>query len=140
MVQLCIRWSLQSPSQSATIPRQQITDSVLVLMGPLTQHCRQWQKIIRKLDFGKANDSSSMTFLDYLLHWLDFRVKKRVWIKFCCIKTFPKYGQWLNAWYMEGHRGVWSDRADMSPFPQWWKPQLESKLSAPFHSSETHFI
>lgn len=134
MVQLCIRWSLQSPSQSTTIPRQQITVSVLVLMRSLTQHCRQWLKIIRKLDFGKANDSTSLTFLDYILHWIDFRVK------FCSIKTFPKYGQWLNARYMEGHRGVWSDRADIVSLSTVAEASIRIKVvsSIPFKRDPFH--
>jgi hypothetical protein len=75
---------LISPNQSAFIRGRQLVDGV-VAVNEIIDLAKQSRKecLIFKVDFEKAYDSVSWTFLDYMMQRFGFGVRWRRWIKAC---------------------------------------------------------
>ena len=79
---------LIGPSQSSFIHGRQILDGALIA-SELIESCRRnkTQAIIFKLDFHKAFDNVSWSFLDWVLQQMHFPPKWRQWINSCVMSA-----------------------------------------------------
>nr|GFC89730.1 RNA-directed DNA polymerase, eukaryota, reverse transcriptase zinc-binding domain protein [Tanacetum cinerariifolium] len=76
--------SIISPEQSAFISGRQILDGPLILSEIIDWYKKRKKKLMLfKVDFGKAFDSVSWEYLDYMLHKLGFGSRWRTWINNC---------------------------------------------------------
>jgi hypothetical protein len=76
--------SIVAKNQSAFIKGRSLADGVVVVneVVDLAKRARK-ECLIFKVDFAKAYDSVSWSFLDYMLQRFGFGVKWRAWMKMC---------------------------------------------------------
>lgn len=80
---------LISPYQTSFIKGRQILDGALIA-GELIDSCKRMDKaaVILKLDFHKAFDCISWSYLDWVLNQMGFSSRWRGWIKSCVMTAF----------------------------------------------------
>nr|GEW42683.1 RNA-directed DNA polymerase, eukaryota [Tanacetum cinerariifolium] len=80
--------SIISTEQSAFISGRQTLDGPLILSEIIDWYkkCKK-KRMLFKVDFGKAFDSVSWKYLDYMLHKLGFGSRWRTWINNCLMSS-----------------------------------------------------
>lgn len=76
--------SVISEFQSAFFGGRQITDGIVIINEPMEEAKRRKnERVIFKINFGKAYDSIEWDFLDEMMERLNFSEKWRRWIMEC---------------------------------------------------------